>query len=200
MWNPLIYKKALLFAAQAHKGQRVPGNFRVDGPQAATEALETAPLLVLEEIPYVTHLVMVANHVLLAYHQQPTFDIDLALQCALLHDILEDTATPANQVEAHFGAAVLAGVEALTKNSGIEKARQMPDSLERILAQPQEVAIVKMCDRTENLDKPPHYWKTEKRQAYLAEAQQIYQKLSPAHGAAAANLLQRIDAYRGYLQ
>jgi (p)ppGpp synthase/HD superfamily hydrolase len=38
---------------------------------------------------------------------------DLAIQCALLHDVIEDTPTTCQEVEQQFGAAVAKGVLAL---------------------------------------------------------------------------------------
>jgi (p)ppGpp synthase/HD superfamily hydrolase len=42
---------------------------------------------------------------------------DLAIQCALLHDVLEDTDTTESAVEVAFGPLVLRGSRALTKRT-----------------------------------------------------------------------------------
>ena len=44
------------------------------------------------------------------------FDLDFAVQVALLHDIIEDTATTYDELAEHFGSKVADGVLALTKN------------------------------------------------------------------------------------
>jgi (p)ppGpp synthase/HD superfamily hydrolase len=64
---------------------------------------------------------------------------NLAIQCALLHDVIEDTDITFERVDAEFGAEVAAGVLALTKNSMLDKIVQMEDSLRRIQKQPYEV-------------------------------------------------------------
>lgn len=45
----------------------------------------------------------------------PTYDADLALQCALLHDVLEDTGATCDNVLVQFGQPVADGVQLLTK-------------------------------------------------------------------------------------
>ncbi|WP_395142924.1 HD domain-containing protein [Armatimonas sp.] len=95
-----------------------------------------------------------------------TEDNTLAVLCALLHDTLEDTALAPDVLESVFGPAVLAGVQALTKNDGLPKDQRMADSLRLILAQPPLVAWVKLADRITNLQTPPAHWDTEKIAAY----------------------------------
>ena len=69
---------------------------------------------------------------------------DLAVQCALLHDIIEDPRVPYEQIIAKFGIDVAEGVQALTKNINNEdKREQMKDSLIRIKKQPKEIWMVK---------------------------------------------------------
>ena len=84
---------------------------------------------------------------------------DLAVVCALLHDTVEDTPTPLDEIAAKFGNDVAAGVSALTKNDKLPKPEQMADSLRRIREQPPEIAVVKLADRITNLSEPPHYWR-----------------------------------------
>ncbi len=49
---------------------------------------------------------------------------------------IEDTATSAREIEAHFGAAVAAGVQALTKDAALDKHLRMADSLRRTPPRP----------------------------------------------------------------
>ena len=65
-WSQESYIKALLFAADAHNGQKVPGT----------------------ELPYLTHLTMVSMEVVAALAVEDGLDGDLAILCALLHDVL----------------------------------------------------------------------------------------------------------------
>ena len=87
---------------------------------------------------------------------------------------------------------------ALTKDETLPKADQMPDSLDRILSQPREVAMVKLADRITNLMPPPADWTLEKRKNYHAEALRIHAQLGSASDYLAARLRQRAEAYQEY--
>jgi (p)ppGpp synthase/HD superfamily hydrolase len=170
--------KAYKFAAEAHQGQLVPGT----------------------QIPYLMHISIVSMEVIACLRHEPGHDEDLAVQCALLHDVIEDTKVTGHQIEAEFGHAVALGVYALTKNSVLDKARQMADSLEHIRRRPSAVWIVKLADRICNLQPPPHYWTREKRERYREEARQILQALGSASPYLAARLQSKIDGYEAYLE
>ena len=116
-WSQDNYTQAYRFAAQAHLGQKVPGT----------------------DLPYIMHLSFVSMEVIAALGVELGRDGNLAVQCALLHDVIEDTDVTFDQVEAAFGQAVAHGVLALSKDATIEKSRQMQDSLRRIQQQPREV-------------------------------------------------------------
>ena len=171
--NPDLYQKASRFAAEAHAGQLVPGT----------------------EISYLLHLMQVSAEVLCALSVEPTHDTDLALACSLLHDTLEDTSVSFEQLAEAFGEPVASGVQALTKNSALPKAERMADSLTRILAQPDEIALVKLADRIVNLQKPPALWSPEKIAAYKLEAQMILDMLGYASPNLAARMRAKLAAY-----
>ncbi len=173
-WTQEAYLKALRFAAEAHEGQAVPGT----------------------ELPYLLHLSQVAMEVIAALRTEPTHDQDLAVQCALLHDTVEDTRTKVDQLQATFGPAVANGVSALTKDKALPKDRQMEDSLQRIRKQPTEIWMVKMADRITNLQPPPAHWSKEKARGYHDEAVRIRESLSAASPALRTRLLEKLDAYR----
>ncbi len=166
--------RALHFAARAHGEQKTPHGFA-----------------------YVVHLMTVATEVTGALVAEPGRDAALAIPCALLHDVVEDTTTPLAEIEAAFGPAIAAGVSALTKDPSIEKDLRMRDSLDRILRQPVEIAMVKMSDRLANLGPPPPRWTTEKIAGYRVEAQQILDALAAASPFLAARLRDRIARYPG---
>ncbi|MEZ4637991.1 MAG: hypothetical protein R2856_24030 [Caldilineaceae bacterium] len=70
LWSQEKYLAAWLFAAEAHGVQTVPGT----------------------ALPYVVHVGAVAMEVTAALtHGSQVNDPDLAVQCALLHDVIEDT-------------------------------------------------------------------------------------------------------------
>lgn len=170
--TPDEYHTVLTFAARAHADQRTPHG-----------------------LPYLAHLALVAMEVDHGLRGRDDLDRDLAVRCALLHDVIEDTATTEAEVAATFGAAVAAGVLALTKNETLAKPDRMPDSLRRIRDQPVEVAAVKLADRICNLGPPPAYWKPAKIDAYRVEAEQILAELGHADPTLAQRLADRIAAY-----
>jgi guanosine-3',5'-bis(diphosphate) 3'-pyrophosphohydrolase len=176
MFSPDRYVETMRFAAARHSGQKEPGH----------------------NLPYLVHLVSVAAEVIATLPVTPLADPDLAVTCALLHDSVEDTETTLDELTARFGAAVAAGVSALTKNNQLPKPEQMPDSLRRIREQPLEVAVVKLADRITNLSEPPHYWTREKCAAYRAEAITIADALGHASADLDARLRARIAAYAAY--
>src|SRR5581483_5697870 len=120
-----LYVRAVRFAAIAHGAQKMPGL----------------------EVPYIAHPCQVAAEVILALQKEPHDNPDLAVACALLHDVVEDTPVKLEEIETAFGAAIAKGVSALTKDSTLPKERQMKDSLARIVLQPKEVWMVKLADR-----------------------------------------------------
>ena len=116
-----------------------------------------------EQFAYLRHIGAVMLEVQQALLFRPELNQQLALICAILHDSLEDTELTAAEIEALFSPEILAGVQALTKDETLpDKPSQMQDSLDRILQQPAEVAMVKLADRICNLSPPPHYWNTDK--------------------------------------
>jgi (p)ppGpp synthase/HD superfamily hydrolase len=176
LWSPDAYLLASRFAATAHHGQLVPGT----------------------PLPYLLHVARVAAEVMAALAAEPGYDGDLAVQCALLHDVVEDTPFGPADVERAFGPRVAAGVLALSKDEALPAAEQMADSLARIRQQPAEVWMVKLADRIVNLGEPPSAWALEKRERYRAEAQQIYDALAAASPTLAERLRARIAGYERY--
>lgn len=182
-WNPGVYSKAWDFATKVHEGQTYGGKNKG------------------ERVPYINHIGSVAMEVMTTLQRtDEVLDPDLAIQCALLHDTVEDTDVTLLHIEELFGVKVANGVAALTKNEDLStKKEQMLDSLERIKQQPKEVWIVKMADRTCNLYHPPHYWKNDKILNYQEEGKMIYDALSEANIVMAKRLLSKIEAYHAYL-
>lgn len=180
MWNQDIYLQTLLFAGHAHRKQKVPAS----------------------EMSYVVHITNVAMEVAnaLVQHSSDDWDGTFAIQCALLHDTIEDTEVEYEDLVAEFGSQIAAGVLALTKNQKLPKEVQMADSLARIVAQGKEVRIVKMADRINNLQKPPKHWDTAKMKRYQKEAVLILEQLGGIHPYIEARLKQKIDDYKQYFE
>lgn len=174
-----LHSKAWDLAASAHLGQMIPGS----------------------ELPYIVHVGHVAMLILTAIAgssrvQNP----DLAVLCALLHDVMEDTSVDYEQILDLFGARVADGVAALTKNPDLaDSSERMEDSLRRIGSQPTEIWMVKMADRITNLRPPPSHWSSERILAYRQEAIRIHQALHSANAYLSKELSQAIQSYGAHV-
>jgi len=149
-------------------------------------------------LPYMIHVSLVSMEVMAALAMEPGHDGDLAVQCALLHDVIEDTEVDYASVKQVFGPAVAQGVLALSKTPGLEKSLQMTDSLARIRQQPAEIGMVKLADRITNLQPPPAYWSREKSTRYREQAITIHHALQEASPYLATRLRRKIDEYQIY--
>jgi len=174
--SPEPYVRALRFAASAHGVQKVPGT----------------------DHPYVVHVCSVAAEVIAALEIEPHADPDLAIACALLHDVVEDTSVPLADVERAFGPRVAAGVSALTRDTKAPKEARTGADLDRIRLQPHEVWMVKLADRITNLQPPPKDWTPGTCRTYRIEAEAIADALGDASGVLVARLRARIASYRRY--
>ncbi len=176
-WSQESYTKAYWFAAQAHRGQLFPGT----------------------DLPYTMHISFVSMEVMACLEMERHHDGDLAVQCALLHDVIEDTPITYQDVAKEFGQKVAEGVLALTKNDSLAKELRMQDSLQRIKQQSHEVWIVKLADRITNLASPPNYWNKGKIAQYRDEAVEIHATLHKASAYLSQRLEMKIGEYNRYL-
>ncbi len=135
----------------------------------------------------------------MAHKQKPDFNLEIAIQLALLHDVLEDTALSFKALEDDFGNVVAMGVLALTKDSTLDKKDQMDDSLNRILDLGREVAIVKICDRITNLQRPPKKWDNAKVKKYHLQAIQIAERLQGKNEYLDKRIQEKILSYNSYV-
>jgi (p)ppGpp synthase/HD superfamily hydrolase len=97
MWSQEKYLRAFLFAAEAHNTQKYPGT----------------------KLPYLVHVSLVAMEVMSAVAAGEECDGDLAVQCSLLHDAIEDADITRSQLEREFGLAVAEAVQGLTKDRSL---------------------------------------------------------------------------------
>lgn len=175
-----IYQKAILYAGEKHSmaDQYLTGT----------------------KISYVVHLSNVAMEILIAHQHQPIPDINLAVQAALLHDVLEDTPTDMEELKSTFGELVTNAVLALTKNKRLPDNEQMPDSLSRIKQQGSTVACVKLADRITNLQQPPAHWNINKISTYRDEAVLILTQLAGANTYLENRLSSCIEQYARWIK
>lgn len=169
------YNQAWIFAAGAHAGQT----------------------LTASTLPYAVHLAMVANEVMAADREAPIERLAETLQIALLHDVLEDTSVPFEELQTRFGEFVAEGAQYLSK---VVAGGKLPleTYLERLATGAPQYAIVKLCDRITNLQPPPSSWARSKIAEYHGESQRILASLGHVHGPGAERLRTKIDNYRRY--
>ena len=174
-----IYQKAIKFAGEKHKNQKVPGT----------------------DANYLLHISNVAMEIILAHKENEDFDINYAIQLALLHDTLEDTKTEFSELKEQFGEKVALGIQALTKNDNLtSKKEKMTDSLNRINQLEKEVGIVKLADRITNLQEPPKFWEKDKILNYLNEAKLINEILKNKNEYLNTRLQAKIVEYKKYAE
>lgn len=159
--------RALQFATQKH-GTTLRKYPNADG---------TAPY------PYIVHPIRVAAMV---DPWAKWFSRNSARLCviALLHDVLEDTNTTYQELESVFGKSVADGVADLTNPSKAhlhlsrEKRREM--DREHLSQVPQDIQVIKMFDRIDNLNdlrQAPRDFVVEK---YLPESRLLLEVLQGA--------------------
>jgi hypothetical protein len=148
----LVLARAYALAAERHAAQRRKGS--------AAE-------------PYINHLAEVA-----ALVAEATDGRDAGLvAAAVLHDVLEDTATTEAELAAAFGGRVAALVREVTDDRALTKAerkrRQVLDAPGKSAA----AKTIKLADKTSNLralvESPPEDWDPERRRAYLRWAREV---------------------------
>lgn len=174
------YQNTIKFATLKHleKGQTIPGT----------------------KIPYVVHLSNVAMEILMASQYSVDFSLNFAVQVALLHDTLEDTATTYSELEKEFGVGIADAVSALTKNDDLPKEEKMLDSLNRIKKLSKEVWAVKLADRITNLQIPPQHWDHLKKVQYQQEAKIILETLQGGNPYLESRLENKIGEYQNYIE
>lgn len=173
-----VYQKAIKFAGEKHYNQSVPSL----------------------KANYLLHLSNVAMEVFVAYNHNPNFNLEYAIQLALLHDTLEDTNTTFQELEKVFNPSIALGIQALTKNQNLSsKKEKMNDSLKRINQMQKEVGLVKLADRITNLQTPPAHWDRLKIKQYHQEAIHIANTLKDKNAYLNQRLEQKIKAYSQYL-
>lgn len=162
MTTQSTFQKAMKFAAEAHAQQTVPGS----------------------SANYLLHISNVVMEIIMAHHNEPTFDLEFAIQVGALHDVLEDVEDITEEVLLeNFSNEVVEAVKTLTKDDNIkDKELKLLDSLDRIASSKfKEASIVKLADRITNLQPPPPHWSQEKCEAYAEQARKILIQLGDAN-------------------
>src|SRR4029077_13773033 len=151
-------KEAAEFGASAHKGQK-----RLSGE------------------PYIAHPVAAAA-ILADLHLDPD-----TIVAAILHDVIEDTPTPKDQLAARFGADVAELVDGVTKLDQIKfKSREeaQAESFRKMLlamVRDLRVILVKLADRTHNM-RTIEAMAPARRRAIARETLEIYAPIAERLG------------------
>jgi guanosine-3',5'-bis(diphosphate) 3'-pyrophosphohydrolase len=134
--------------------------------------------------PYVIHPLEVAA-------KAAGMGLDAEAVCAaLLHDVVEDTDTTEEQIEALFGKPVAAMVQALTKIEAINTAGAMGEKTAKaetlrkmMLAMSRDIRVIliKLCDRAHNLSTVAAL-APNKRRAMANETREIYAPIASRLG------------------
>ena len=151
-------REAAEFGASAHKGQK-----RLSGE------------------PYIAHPVAAAA-ILAELHLDPD-----TIVAAILHDVIEDTPTPKNQLAETFGADVAELVDSVTKLDQIKfKSREeaQAESFRKMLlamTRDLRVILVKLADRTHNM-RTIEAMAAPRRRAIARETLEIYAPIAERLG------------------
>jgi guanosine-3',5'-bis(diphosphate) 3'-pyrophosphohydrolase len=155
-----LLRRAYLFSARQHRGQT-----RQSGE------------------PYLVHPLEVAN-ILADLNLDPT-----CVATGLLHDIVEDTETSAEEIEEYFGPEIAHLVDGLTKISKLDHAsteeRQALNMRKMFLAIVDDVRVVlvKLADRLHNM-RTLEYLPGEKRRRIAQETLDVYAPIAHRLGMA----------------
>ncbi len=143
---------ALAFAARKHCDQRRKGKYQV---------------------PYINHLIQVTE---LLWRVGQVRDVT-TLVAALLHDVLEDTATKPEELAAHFGPSVLALVNEVTDDKSLPKAVRKARQIRNAPHCSREAKLIKLADKLQNLSDlgrdPPVGWSSSRLIAYVDWSEQV---------------------------
>ena len=151
---------ALAFAAEKHRDQR-----RKDVHRA----------------PYINHPISLAQ---VLCREGRVCDVDVICG-ALLHDTLEDTETTAEELEARFGAKVLAIVQQVSDDKTLPKQERKRLQILHAAGISDSAKLVKLADKICNLrdvaDNPPSSWGLARRQDYFDWAKEVVDRLRGVH-------------------
>jgi guanosine-3',5'-bis(diphosphate) 3'-pyrophosphohydrolase len=145
----------------------------------------------VEDIPYVNHLLEVAN--LLASVGNVS-DEDV-LSAALLHDTIEDTGTEEREIEAVFGCRVLGYVLEVSDNKALPKAERKRLQVKHAHALSEGATLIKLADRISNLRsiaaEAPKGWTVDRQEEYFRWSMEVFEQL-PRVNEALENLLLKV--------
>jgi guanosine-3',5'-bis(diphosphate) 3'-pyrophosphohydrolase len=154
--------RAISFAAEKHKNQR-----RKDA----------------DATPYINHPIGLAN---VLKHEGKVDDV-VVLAAAILHDIIEDTETTADELRAIFGEEVTSIVLEVTDDKSLPKAERKRLQIEHAAHASPKAKLVKLADKICNLrdiaTSPPADWSDDRKKEYFDWAKRVVEGCRGANGA-----------------
>lgn len=127
-----LLERAIIFAAQKHKGQKRKGN----------------------NAPYILHPMRVMSH--LYYAKLGTKNLVLLMICCVLHDVVEDCDVSLQEIARLFGYKVASIVDELTTDKAKCKAMGKTAYLsEKMLGMSSYALCIKLADRLDNIGDSP---------------------------------------------
>ncbi|MDL2219691.1 bifunctional (p)ppGpp synthetase/guanosine-3',5'-bis(diphosphate) 3'-pyrophosphohydrolase [Ruminococcaceae bacterium OttesenSCG-928-O06] len=139
---------------------------------------------------YITHPVAVAAILL---------DLGLdteALAAAILHDVVEDTEIPLEEIERRFGAEVAALVDGVTKLGRITFSSMEEEQAENLrkmllaMSKDVRVMLIKLCDRLHNM-RTADSWSPQTQRDKSLETMEVYAPI--AHRLGIANIKEELE-------
>jgi len=150
--------EAMEFAAEKHKFQRRRG---------------------FDKLPYVNHLIKVAN-ILLECGEQ---DLDLLL-AALLHDTMEDTDATQQEVSSRFGKDVLSLVLELTDDMDLPYNERKQIQVDKASHLSEQAKILKIADKLCNIRDIMLYpldWSEQEKLEYIKWSEVVVDQVRGAN-------------------
>lgn len=146
--------------------------------------------------PYTEHLSQVVD--ILNTTSSAAYPLRFAaIAAAWLHDALEDTALPADRIEAECGPVVLELVQAVTHAPGVPRRVWLPQLYERLSVAHPDARLIKVADRLANVRS---CWETRDSRLFMYHRE--YKAFRAAlHGdVRAAALWEELDGLLGFDQ
>lgn len=144
----------------------------------------------IEDIPYINHLLEVAN--LLTSVGKVT-DEDI-LSAALLHDTIEDTGTGKAEILSVFGPDVLNYVLEVTDDKALPKAERKRMQVKHAHSLSEGATLIKLADRISNLRsiaaEAPKGWTVDRQEEYFRWSMEVFEQLPRVNGALEYKLLE----------
>jgi len=130
--------------------------------------------------PFVLHPLRVARRLLAHDLDDPEL-----ISAALLHDVLEDTDCPPEEIEQRFGPEVLHIVRELTDDKELLKSLRKQYQVERANLLGLKARLIRIADKTDNVadlvEDPPAGWSLHRRRDYVAWARRVVDRIRGTH-------------------